>query len=372
MRSNPQAVNQYLRDHEDQFHAFVCAWQAVLDEGASDGDPRNATGITSQSEHNSGLRHGLASSTSCPGNHNSKNGSNEVDNSFRTWASYSPPRSFSEAMNLRLLPATCVAGRRLSTLNSRKRLRSPRTSDSRDHALNSPPHEDAGLEVPGHFSGRKPAKGNVSDSLMSKITEIGSFDTIMKLQDLLGELRGRIPKTSSRTPGLGDQVVICQQKGSSNLACKLQGLKIAIERAATNELLSKCLRRLRLVELVEEYAMAMAKAKAEATSPRRNLLSPRKRPYVAVEGTGKRGKGIASAVLTRFTDHLFPETIDFTKPDATDEAKKKTCGDSTKFENWRRVGKPWMLLLARFGMGSLLIMPDDISDKEYVSIPSVY
>jgi hypothetical protein len=90
-------------------------------------------------------------------------------------------------------------------------------------------------------------------------------------------------------------------------------------------------------------------------------------------GPPARKARIATSVQNRFVDLLFPETANTgesltTEDKARWELQRKSAVQ--KIQNWRKCGKPWSMLIKRFGQGILLMLPKDISDETSVSYPA--
>jgi hypothetical protein len=118
-----------------------------------------------------------------------------------------------------------------------------------------------------------------------------------------------------------------------------------------------------LAMLVDEYFKAQADAKTKAAFIAILLIVIQKGTSIE-EAASRPGPRLASRVLARFIDQLFPETVSFTRDDATQQERKIRKQMISKFQKWKKLGKVWGKLMARFGAGTLLIMPDNLSDEE--------
>lgn len=195
-----------------------------------------------------------------------------------------------------------------------------------------------------------------SITITNKLERIGSCETVSSLKDFLRQLRGND----------------CDQLGASlensghtfNTPGKLLTLKNGIEFNETNEYRSKGLRRLYLAELIGEYWRARAIAQQGAVSPDIRSTPHRKGCGIVEKITGKPAKRLASSVIARFLDCLFPETAESVTCERTESAKKARTEAARKFEKWRVLEKPLLRLIAQFGTGIVLLVPNDLSNEE--------
>jgi hypothetical protein len=197
------------------------------------------------------------------------------------------------------------------------------------------------------------------DGLALKARKTGDDESIVTLKFVFAKLReGSLDDSQSDVPlsnhpGTGDTPTMSQ---------KLQHLKKGIELHKTGPA-SKCLRRFYLAMLVDEYFKAQADAETKAAFLAA-LSSSSKKGTIIEEAASRPGPRLASRVLARFIDQLFPETVSFTRDDATQQERKIRKQMVSKFQKWKMLGKAWEKLMARFGAGTLLILPDDLSDEE--------
>ena len=194
------------------------------------------------------------------------------------------------------------------------------------------------------------------NNLVCKARKIGDYESIVTLKYILAELRG----TSFGNSQSG--VPLSNDPGTDHvptLSRKLQNLKKGIELHKNGPM-----RRFYLATLADEYFKAQADAEKKA-----NYLTavsgpqPRRRNVIR-EATGRPGKRLASGVLAQFLDHLFPGTVGLTSGATSEPERKLRMKLVKKFDGWKKVGKKWTMLMLRFGAGTLLILPNDLSDEE--------
>jgi hypothetical protein len=125
---------------------------------------------------------------------------------------------------------------------------------------------------------------------------------------------------------------------------------VSLERSLkATQVVVRVSKRVHLVELVSKF-MEEREARKSMTKRKRGGPSPNE----------------------RFTDLLFPETIGYKqahKP-KTRRANSNEKGDNPRerakrtFEYWIRLGLPLMRMAQRFGIGILLLLPEDLTDAE--------
>jgi hypothetical protein len=141
---------------------------------------------------------------------------------------------------------------------------------------------------------------------------------------------------------------------------RLQQLRFLIESQIKKEetlktlkMVARVLKRVYLVELTASY-MEENQAKKAASKTRRKKDLPRLSP------------------MDRFTDLLFPETMKF-KNQRTSRNKGRQVSQKVgcprqaakrTLEYWIRLGEPLVRMVQRFGHGTLLLLPEDLTDTK--------
>ena len=135
--------------------------------------------------------------------------------------------------------------------------------------------------------------------------------------------------------------------------------EVEIEKSLkTSRIFVRVSKRVYLVELTARY-MEENEAKKAVPKKRRDRELPRLSP------------------MDRFTDLLFPETIKFKSKQASKKrkqvSKKKGKQVSQKgcpreaakrtLEYWIRLGEPLVRMVQRFGHGIMLLLPENLTDK---------
>jgi hypothetical protein len=77
-------------------------------------------------------------------------------------------------------------------------------------------------------------------------------------------------------------------------------------------------------------------------------------------------KASKGSLVDQFVDILFPDTVQCSKMlgpqkkrDARQEAKKR-------FDNYLKAGKPWARLVEHFSVGIIFLIPEDLTNDEWV------
>jgi hypothetical protein len=195
-------------------------------------------------------------------------------------------------------------------------------------------------------------------SLIDKANKIGDITAIMKLKSHLSQLRGGATNYGKNITNESSATLPRKSYEALELAEKLRVLKTNLELHATDEQLSRTFLRLQRAELVSLYLKAQANAKAKAKQ-----LTRTKKHKAVERATGRAAKRVAAAVLADFIDMLFPETIIFAEG-PTEEQMTIRNAAVQEFNNWRKLGKPFHSLITRFGLGIILLLPDDLSNEE--------
>jgi len=235
--------------------------------------------------------------------------------------------------------------------------RRSRSTNNRLSLSTSSPSKGLRLQ-PSTKQGKSAGYGRLADNLVlssilaAKVDRIGGGEAILNLKHFLQDLRNGLPPQWQHGTQSTDQPPD-QIEDTSPLACKLQALKTAIEINEANEYRLKCVRRYNLAQLVREYFKAQADMEDRAECLRVCSLTRSKRRRVAEKVTGKPAKRLASSVLACFVDNLFPETVDSDRPGATDKKKKNRKEAVQRFNNWKRLGKPWL----ERSVGHALVIP---------------
>jgi hypothetical protein len=132
----------------------------------------------------------------------------------------------------------------------------------------------------------------------------------------------------------------------------------------TSRMVVRVSKRVHLIELTARY-MEEKQAKKALSKTRRARKQPRLSP------------------MDRFTDLLFPETINSVDQRATRRGKRirrqrkegkevsledKCPREAAKrtLEYWIRLGEPLLKMVERFGHGILLLLPEDLTDKKSI------
>jgi hypothetical protein len=96
----------------------------------------------------------------------------------------------------------------------------------------------------------------------------------------------------------------------------------------------------------------------------------KKRKRKPSNGPIRRRKALATMVLDRIVDMMFPNIIpglaNFNTNGRSDqeERSKKRKTATQNVLNWRARSEPWPELVARFGWAVLLLLPEGLSDEK--------
>jgi hypothetical protein len=204
-------------------------------------------------------------------------------------------------------------------------------------------------------------------AILEKVERIGEIDVLEGLRDTISDLR-----TGADGDGLCSHEGINQiiPNHLENQPVSTQKLWLLKEELNLNELdkqIHRFRKRLGLAEFFSTYDVcALRYAETKRTAATEQVAKKLRRGYDVKTNLGARNSYRDRSVLSHFVDLLFPNTIVSGKGERVGQKKGKLTrrAATRKIQNWRKTGKPWAHLIARFGKGILLLMPKEISDEE--------
>ena len=216
------------------------------------------------------------------------------------------------------------------------------------------------------------AAGVIPPDIVNKINCVGSVEVLEGLKGNLSRLRaGALQKPLNPNH---ETRVLCVRNSlethrSNEVARALSNLRAELEVAEMGEQLCRFRKRVALSRFYDFYAMAQE-------NPTRFLSQDhganRKVGRSSADNT-TRGQAPrkASLVMSRIVDLMFPDTIldHEAAVSASTEAQRtltERCRKAAvqKVGDWRKNGKPWSVMIRRFGQGVLLLLPKCLSDEK--------
>ena len=150
-----------------------------------------------------------------------------------------------------------------------------------------------------------------------------------------------------------------------------------MEVSDAGEHLSKLRKRVALAQFYDRYAFARANSHELLPTVRSdrhlaNAWSMKSKNRGSSHGLPpKRRSRPPNAIHQRIVDLMFPGTILGNENVTTEEGRVKRAKKeknrntaSKRLTNWKASGKPWSQLIARFGLGILLLLPTDLSNEK--------
>jgi hypothetical protein len=210
-----------------------------------------------------------------------------------------------------------------------------------------------------------------------KIILIGGIEVFEELRNTISDLRRHTYPLPVEPQGR-EPVKPTHLQNLSSFAHKLWLLKEDLQLTELNQQIYRLRKRLALSEFFDTYTTAQDHGRYslrgddddDDNATNTPLAKRRRRDRKTKAGPIIRKAQSATSVQNRFVDLLFPETV-ATGASLTEEDKmKRVCQRKTavqKIQNWRKCGKPWSMLIERFGKGILLMLLKDISDEKSVS-----
>lgn len=131
----------------------------------------------------------------------------------------------------------------------------------------------------------------------------------------------------------------------------LPGLAMAIECNNHQEIKYRVHKRIALAHFYHAYTLAQENPSTFLSWSDKQSFSERS---VIAKGGNK------SIVLQRFADMVFPASS------STNQAgyPPKRGNRAARLQAWRKMGKPWAMLIKKFGYGILLLVPHSLTDEE--------
>lgn len=196
-------------------------------------------------------------------------------------------------------------------------------------------------------------------AILEKVDRIGEIDVLEGLRDTISDLR-----TGADGDGLCSHEGINQiiPKHLENQPASTQKLWLLKEELNLNELdkqIHRFRKRLGLAEFFNTYVVcALRYVETKRTAATEQVAKKLRRGHAVKTNPGARNSYRDRSVLSHFVDLLFPNTTVGGKGELTRRAATR------KIQSWRKTGKLWAHLIARFGKGILLLMPKEILDEE--------
>jgi hypothetical protein len=234
--------------------------------------------------------------------------------------------------------------------------------------LTGPGHQYKGGHEALPLNVRKQAEERMAAAaILEKVDRIGEIDVLEGLRDTISELR-----TGADEDGLCSHEGINQiiPNHLENQPASTQKLWLLKEELNLNELdkqIHRFRKRLGLAEFFNTYIVcALRYVETKRTAAIKQVAKNLRRRRDMKTNPGARNSHPDRSVLSHFVDLLFPNTTISGKGKRVGRKKGElTRGAATrKIQNWRKTGKLWGHLIARFGKGILLLMPKEISDEE--------
>lgn len=204
-------------------------------------------------------------------------------------------------------------------------------------------------------------------AILEKVDSIGEISVLEGLRDTISDLR-----TGADGDGLCsheeiNQIIPHHLENQPDSTQKLWLLKEELNLNELDKQIHRFRKRLGLAEFFNTYVVcALRYVETKRTAATEQVGKNLRRGHDVKTNPGARNSHHHRSVLSHFVDLLFPN--------ATVSGKGKRVGrkegDLTrraatqKIQNWRKTGKFWAHLIARFGKGILLLMPKEISDEE--------
>lgn len=227
------------------------------------------------------------------------------------------------------------------------------------------------LQVPDE-GGNGHAVGVVPPDIVSKINRVGSVEVLEELRgDLFRLCAGARQKPL--TPNHETRVLCVRDSlkthRSDEVARALSNLRDELEVAEMGEQLCRFRKRVALSRFYDFYDMAQENPSHFLS--RDHLVRRDTRRSLAHNTTRRQTPRMASLVLDRIVDMMFPDTVlDHEDVVTASKEAQRTLTERyrkaavQKFGDWRKNGKPWSAMIRRFGQGVLLLLPECLSDEK--------
>ena len=216
------------------------------------------------------------------------------------------------------------------------------------------------------------AAGVIPPDIVNKINRVGSVEVLEELKGNLSRLRAGAHQ-KPLTPN-HETRVLCVRNSlethrSNEVTRALSNLRAELEVAEMGEQLCRFRKRVALSRFYDFYEMAQE-------NPTRLLsqdhVAIRKMGRSSADNTTRRpAPRKASLVLNRIVDLMFPDTIlDYEDVGRASKEAQRTLTKRyrraavQKVGDWRKNGKPWSVMIKRFGQGVLLLLPKCLSDEK--------
>ena len=204
-------------------------------------------------------------------------------------------------------------------------------------------------------------------AILEKVDRIGEIDVLEGLRDTISDLR-----TGADGDGLCSHEGINQiiPNHLENQPASTQKLWLLKEELNLNKLdkqIHRLRKRLGLAEFFNTYVVcALRYVETKRTAATEQVAKNLRRGRNVKTNPGARNSHCDRSVLCHFVDLLFPNTTVSGKGKRVGRKKGELTrrAATRKVQNWRKAGKLWAHLIARFGKGILLLMPKEISDEE--------
>lgn len=203
-------------------------------------------------------------------------------------------------------------------------------------------------------------------ALYEKLHRIGNIDVLRTLKSTINDLRSdRYSISRGWRSVIPENSVIPEYLRTCPPSVqKLWLLKEELGQTELNEQIFWMRKRMNLAEFFKTYDFAQADVlRVQDLSQRAELARERQENAPKPRHRSSRYKKL---MINRFIDLLFLENASKQHNESVKALSvrwtRKTKSQTIK--NWRKAGKPWARMIARFGKGILILLPEDLTDTE--------
>ena len=198
--------------------------------------------------------------------------------------------------------------------------------------------------------------------LVSKVSRIGGVEVLKDSRETLFHLRTHPGRNSLSS---NDMMAALDTSRLLLAARALSILRVELEVTEMGEQLHRFRKRIAVSRLFDLYELLQA-------NPSLILpLDPETMGETSPDVTSKQASRLSSQVLNRVVDLMFLNTAHVKESLAAasdvagrmhEERHRKAA--LKKIQDWRRNGKPWSVMIRRFGTGVLPLLPKNLSDEK--------
>jgi hypothetical protein len=204
-------------------------------------------------------------------------------------------------------------------------------------------------------------------AILEKVDRIGEIDVLEGLRDTISDLRTGADGDGLCSHGGINQIIPNHLENQPASTQKLWLLKEELNLNGLDGRIHRFRKRLGLAEFFDTYVVcALRYVETKRTAATEQVAKNLRRRRDVKTNPGARNSHPDRSVLSHFVDLLFPNTTVSGKGKRVGRKKGELTRKAAtrKIQNWRKTGKLWAHLMARFGKGILLLMPKEISDEE--------